>query len=93
MIVTALLPLAFAATFHGYDCKTDCSGHEAGYVWAAKHMYDDPAQCRGKSQSFIEGCQAWIEEQAKPDCEDDPESCAEEGLCDDENEDGECGTS
>ena len=23
-------------TFHGYDCAGDCSGHEAGYDWAAR---------------------------------------------------------
>lgn len=48
--------------FHGYHCKADCSGHEAGYRWAEEHDIDDPDQCGGKSQSFIEGCRAWAEE-------------------------------
>src|ERR1035438_6438518 len=50
-------------TFHGYDCTVDCSGHEAGYQWAEEHDITDPSDCSGNSQSFIEGCQAYAEEQ------------------------------
>ena len=50
-------------TFHGYDCLGDCSGHLAGYEWAARHDIDDAASCGGKSQSFIEGCMAYAEDQ------------------------------
>lgn len=50
-------------TFHGDDCTDDCSGHEAGYQWAEDNDITDPDDCRGNSQSFIEGCQAWAEEQ------------------------------
>jgi cytoskeletal protein RodZ len=53
---------AEAKDFHGYRCKADCSGHEAGYRWAEEHDIDDPDKCGGKSQSFIEGCRAWAEE-------------------------------
>lgn len=48
--------------FHGYRCTVDCSGHEAGYKWAEDHDIDDVDNCVGNSQSFIEGCQAWVEE-------------------------------
>lgn len=50
-------------TFGGYQCTEDCSGHEAGYEWAEEHDIDDPDRCGGNSQSFIEGCQAYAEEQ------------------------------
>jgi hypothetical protein len=48
--------------FHGYDCTVDCSGHEAGYQWAEDHGIDDPEDCGGNSNSFIEGCRAYAEE-------------------------------
>lgn len=54
---------AYASDFHGYLCTKDCSGHRAGYKWAQHNNIDKPEECRGKSQSFIEGCYAWIEEQ------------------------------
>lgn len=49
-------------TFHGYDCTEDCSGHEAGYAWAEENYITDPDNCGGNSQSFIEGCIAYAEE-------------------------------
>jgi hypothetical protein len=49
-------------TFHGDTCKDDCSGHEAGYDWAEDHDITDPDDCGGKSESFIEGCEAYAEE-------------------------------
>ncbi len=48
--------------FHGYRCTVDCSGHEAGYNWAEAHDIHDPDDCGSKSESFIEGCRAWAEE-------------------------------
>lgn len=50
-------------TFMGYSCTNDCSGHEAGYEWAEENDVDDPDDCDGNSESFIEGCQAYAEEQ------------------------------
>lgn len=50
--------------FHGYDCTQDCSGHEAGYRWAEEHDLTDEDDCDGKSESFIEGCKAYVQEQA-----------------------------
>lgn len=49
-------------TFGGYPCTQDCSGHEAGYDWAAENGIDDPYDCGGNSQSFIEGCMVYAEE-------------------------------
>lgn len=49
-------------TFGGYDCTDDCSGHEAGYEWANAQGIDDPSDCGGNSQSFIEGCEAYANE-------------------------------
>jgi hypothetical protein len=49
--------------FMGYSCTEDCSGHEAGYKWAEENGIDDPDDCGGNSDSFIEGCQAYAEEQ------------------------------
>ncbi|PBB39623.1 hypothetical protein [Mesorhizobium sp. WSM3868] len=51
-------------TFHGYDCTDDCSGHEAGYDWAARNNITDERDCEGDSRSFNEGCQAYVDEQA-----------------------------
>lgn len=44
-----------------YGCTEDCSGHEAGAEWAADNDLRDPADCGGRSQSFLEGCQAYAE--------------------------------
>lgn len=48
--------------FRGYACTQDCSGHEAGYEWAEEEGIEDEEDCTGWSQSFIEGCQAYVEE-------------------------------
>lgn len=50
-------------SYRGYRCTKDCSGHEAGYAWAEQNGVDHPDNCGGNSQSFIEGCQAYAEEQ------------------------------
>jgi hypothetical protein len=49
-------------TFHGNTCTDDCSGHEAGYNWAEEKGITDPDDCGGNSNSFIEGCQSYAEE-------------------------------
>ena len=48
--------------FRGMACTDDCSGHDAGYSWAEENGITDPVECGGKSDSFIEGCVAWAEE-------------------------------
>lgn len=47
----------------GYPCTKDCSGHEAGYNWAENRGIESPDDCSGNSNSFIEGCRAYAEEQ------------------------------
>lgn len=64
-------------TFHGYDCTDDCSGHEAGYDWAARNDIADERDCDADSRSFNEGCQAYVEEQA--------DSANRDNQSDDEN--------
>jgi opacity protein-like surface antigen len=53
---------ATAATFDGYQCKGDCSGHQAGYDWAEQNDVDDESSCSTPSASFNEGCQSYVDE-------------------------------
>ncbi len=48
--------------FKGSPCTEDCSGHEAGYDWASEKGITDPDDCGGNSNSFIEGCRSYAEE-------------------------------
>lgn len=48
--------------FGGYACKSDCSGHRAGYAWAEDNEIEDDRDCEGNSRSFIQGCFVWVEE-------------------------------
>ena len=57
---------ASAESFKGYDCTQDCSGHKAGYEWAQRKNISDAADCRGNSNSFIEGCLAAVAESFNP---------------------------
>ena len=46
--------------FHGYRCGGgDCLLHQQGYQWGADHKVVNPAECRGTSEEFIEGCRAF----------------------------------
>ncbi|PIR59453.1 MAG: hypothetical protein COU69_00450 [Candidatus Pacebacteria bacterium CG10_big_fil_rev_8_21_14_0_10_56_10] len=49
-------------TRNNWDCTDDCSGHEAGYEWAENKGITDPSDCGGNSESFIEGCEAYVNE-------------------------------
>lgn len=49
-------------TRDNWECTDDCSGHDAGYEWASDKGIDDPDDCGGNSDSFIEGCQAYANE-------------------------------
>lgn len=49
-------------SFNGYDCTEDCSGHEAGYNWAENNDIYDESDCSGNSNSFIEGCVSYVED-------------------------------
>lgn len=50
-------------TSENWDCTSDCSGHDAGYEWAMDNDITDPYDCDGNSDSFIEGCEAYANEQ------------------------------
>lgn len=61
----ATIAISFAAaaqSFRGYPCTADCSGHEAGYEWAEQNDISDASDCNGNSNSFNEGCEAYVEE-------------------------------
>jgi hypothetical protein len=62
-LAAMLLPTAQRSgpLFCEYRCTQDCSGHEAGYRWAQRKSLTSRHQCGGNSQSFIEGCLAYIE--------------------------------
>jgi hypothetical protein len=60
----ALISSAAHGQYSGqYGCTQDCAGHEAGYAWAEENGIDDPDDCGGRSQSFIEGCWDYAEQQ------------------------------
>lgn len=61
-IALLIASVSHAQTFEGYDCTQDCSGHEAGYDWAQRRGVTDESDCGGNSNSFIEGCRAYAEE-------------------------------
>ncbi len=50
-------------TSDNWNCTGDCSGHDAGYKWAAENGIGSPDDCGGNSDSFIEGCEAYANEQ------------------------------
>ena len=58
-------------TFKGYECTDDCSGHEAGYDWAEENGVTSVDDCGGNSNSFIEGCESYAEEQDDYNYDDD----------------------
>jgi hypothetical protein len=45
--------------FHGYACMLECSQLQEGYAWASAHEIHNPADCRGISETFIDGCRAF----------------------------------
>jgi hypothetical protein len=60
-----VLSLANAQGPQGADCTVDtvdCAAHEAGYEWASLNSVDSVDGCSGNSDSFIEGCQAYVAE-------------------------------
>lgn len=68
-VVASAAASQFVTSYGGGGCTYDCSGHEAGYEWASRKGIDDPDDCDGNSQSFIEGCQAYAEEQQEEESE------------------------
>jgi hypothetical protein len=45
--------------FHGYACMLECSQLQEGYAWASAHKISNPRDCRGTSETFIDGCRAF----------------------------------
>jgi hypothetical protein len=56
-----------AQTFEGYLCSDDCAGHRAGYEWAMENYVTDQSECDGYSESFIEGCLAYVDNPYRDD--------------------------
>lgn len=55
-------------TFYGYECTDDCSGHDAGWEWAENHGAAHEDDCPdGNSESFHEGCLAYVQESGRDD--------------------------
>lgn len=44
------------------SCTSDCSGHQAGFDWAQEKDLTDESECGGDSQSFIEGCEQFVQD-------------------------------
>jgi len=54
-----------------WNCTSDCSGHKAGYNWAKQKSLSNPSDCDGgKSLSFREGCEYYVQEQMHYDSYD-----------------------
>lgn len=58
-------------TRDNWECTEDCGGHEAGYEWAEENGIEDPYDCDGNSNSFIEGCEAYANEQLEEQYEEE----------------------
>lgn len=56
---------AASGGFYGYRCTRDCSGHLSGFQWAQQRGVYSHSQCSGNSQSFVEGCWAWVDQQGQ----------------------------
>lgn len=72
-----------------YACTQDCSGHEAGFQWAQEQNATDSSDCGGNSQSFIEGCEAFVEarqEQADQEAQEAGQAAADAAAEDAEYE-------
>lgn len=64
-----------------YVCARDCTGHGAGFEWAQENDITDASGCGGNSQSFIEGCEAFVQErqdQADREAQDAADQAAED---------------
>lgn len=52
----------WSTSFWSYECTEDCSWHEAGYEWAENNDIDDEDDCWWNSNSFIEWCIQYVED-------------------------------
>jgi hypothetical protein len=80
-----------AAQYSGqHGCTQDCSGHNAGYAWAEHQDIQDPDDCDGDSQSFIEGCQDYAEarqQELQDQADESQRQAREDAGCDADDED------
>jgi hypothetical protein len=60
------------------ECTDNCSGHEAGYDWAEENEVTYTDDCGGNSDSFVEGCEEYAEEQQQAQEEQEQEQQEEE---------------
>jgi len=58
---TTQAPSTTSSKYRGYDCSSDCSGHEAGFQWAEEHDVCDEDYDGGNSESFAEGVRSYAE--------------------------------
>lgn len=71
VFVWLAVPAQAQETFGGYECTEDCSGHKAGYDWAEQNSVSSDSDCGGNSQSFEEGCKAYVEDPDRGGDQDD----------------------
>jgi hypothetical protein len=69
---------ADAQTFYGSPCTQDCSGHNAGYRWAERKGIISEFDCAGNSDSFREGCLAYVQQRDSEGEPRDDDAPAEE---------------
>ena len=48
-------------------------GHDAGYKWAEENNITDAADCTGDSDSFITGCEDYVDENSNDEFEEEEE--------------------
>ncbi|WP_372362871.1 hypothetical protein ACCQ10_09245 [Xanthomonas sp. NCPPB 1325] len=75
-------PRAAPQFYSASGCTFDCSGHEAGARWAEQRGIEDPEDCSGNSNSFVEGCQEYAQELQR--------DRIQSGQCEDEDYDEMC---
>ena len=63
-------PTQVSRYFSGWGSSRG-SGHDAGREWAQRKGIDDPDDCGGNSNSFIEGCRDYAEELQQEQAEDE----------------------
>lgn len=54
------LPSPVGLYYKGFPCTQDCQGHIAGYNWARDRSLMNIQDVDTNSNSFLEGCQSYI---------------------------------
>jgi hypothetical protein len=70
--------IAFLAAAAGLALSSAASaqfgGYEAGYEWARRYGISDSSDCPGYSRSFVEGCEAYLEDHPNRGSDEDEDS-------------------